>query len=258
LYLCPAKIQFLRYFISLAYKGTDFHGWQLQPNALSVQQVIQEALQTMLRLPISIAGAGRTDAGVHASQFFAHFDVENPFNSKELVLKLNAFLPDTIVVYDIVKVTNDAHARFNATSRSYEYRIFLGRNPFLNDATWQIHNQKINVSAMNEAAKYLLEYKDFKCFSKTKTDGKTYLCDVTNAIWIQEGKNLTFYITANRFLRNMVRAIVGTLVAIGLEKNSPNSIKDVIESRDRKKAGFSVPAKGLFLTEITYPNNIFV
>jgi tRNA pseudouridine38-40 synthase len=258
LYLCPAKIQFLRYFISLAYKGTDFHGWQLQPNALSVQQVIQEALQTMLRFPISIVGAGRTDAGVHASQFFAHFDFEKAIDIKELVLKLNAFLPDTVVIYDIFKVTNDAHARFDAISRSYEYRIFLGRNPFLNDTTWQIHSQNLNVSAMNEAAKYLLDYKDFKCFSKTKTDVKTYLCDVKNAMWIQEGKSLTFHITANRFLRNMVRAIVGTLVAIGLEKNSPQSIKDVIESHDRKKAGFSVPAKGLFLTKIRYPNDIFM
>ncbi|MFK5891460.1 MAG: tRNA pseudouridine(38-40) synthase TruA [Flavobacteriaceae bacterium] len=248
----------MRYFISLAYKGTDFHGWQLQPNALSVQQVLQEALQTMLRLPISIVGAGRTDAGVHASQFFAHFDFENEIDAKELVLKMNAFLPDTVVVYTIFKATNDAHARFDAKSRSYEYRIFLGRNPFLNDTAWQIHNQKINVAAMNEAAKYLLAYKDFKCFSKTKTDVKTYLCDVTEAYWKQEGNNLTFYITANRFLRNMVRAIVGTLIDIGLEKNTPQSIKDVIESRNRKKAGFSVPAKGLFLTEITYPNDIFM
>ena len=248
----------MRYFISLAYKGTDFHGWQLQPNALSVQQVLQEALQTMLRLPISIVGAGRTDAGVHASQFFAHFDFENEIDAKELVLKMNAFLPDTVVVYTIFKATNDAHARFDAKSRSYEYRIFLGRNPFLNDTAWQIHNQKINVAAMNEAAKYLLAYKDFKCFSKTKTDVKTYLCDVTEAYWKQEGNNLTFCITANRFLRNMVRAIVGTLIDIGLEKNTPQSIKDVIESHNRKKAGFSVPAKGLFLTEITYPNDIFM
>lgn len=248
----------MRYFIRLAYKGTDFHGWQLQPNALSVQQVVQEALQTMLRLPISIIGAGRTDAGVHASQFFAHFDFENAIDTKELVLKLNAFLPDTVVVYDIFIVTNNAHARFDATSRSYEYRIFLGRDPFLNDTTWQIHNQKLNVEAMNKAAQLILNYTDFKCFSKTKTDVKTYLCDVTKAIWIQEGKKLTFHITANRFLRNMVRAIVGTLVDIGLEKNSPQSIKDVIESHDRKMAGFSVPAKGLFLTEITYPNDIFV
>lgn len=248
----------MRYFISLAYKGTNFHGWQLQPNALSVQQVVQEALQTMLRRPINIVGAGRTDAGVHASQFFAHFDSENAIDTKELVLKLNAFLPDTVVIYTIFKVKEDAHARFDALSRSYEYRIFLGRNPFLNDTTWQIHNRQLNVKAMNKAAQLMLNYTDFKCFSKTKTDVKTYLCDITKAQWVKEENNLTFYITANRFLRNMVRAIVGTLIDIGLEKKTPNYIKEVIESRDRSKAGFSVSAKGLFLTEITYPNNIFM
>ena len=258
MYLCAAKIQFLRYFISLAYKGTDFHGWQWQPNALSVQQIIQEALQTMLREPVTIVGAGRTDAGVHASEFFAHFDFENPINTKELVLKLNSFLPDSVVIYDIFKVSEEAHARFDANSRSYEYRIFLGRNPFLIDTTWQIHNQTLNVEAMNKAAAYLLQYSDFKCFSKSKTDVKTYLCDISEAYWQQNGKHLTFYITANRFLRNMVRAIVGTLIDIGLEKKSSNYIKEVIESRNRSKAGFSVPAKGLFLTKITYPNNLFM
>jgi tRNA pseudouridine38-40 synthase len=248
----------LRYFIHLAYKGTDFHGWQLQPNALSVQQVIQEALQTMLRTGINIVGAGRTDAGVHALQFFAHFDYNNEINTKELVLKLNAFLPNTVVIYDIFKVFDEAHARFDALSRSYEYRIFLGRTPFFNETTWQIHSQKLNVIAMNKAAYLLSGYNDFKCFSKSKTDVKTYLCDITKAQWVQKGKHLTFHITANRFLRNMVRAIVGTLIDIGLEKNKPDYIKEVIESRDRTQAGFSAPAKGLFLTKITYPNNIFM
>jgi len=256
--LLHKNIIFLRYFIHLAYKGTGFHGWQLQPNALSVQQVIQEALHAMLRVAINIMGAGRTDAGVHAAQFFAHFDCDEEINPNELVLKLNAFLPNTIVIYDIFKVPDKTHARFDATSRSYEYRIFLGRNPFLNDTTWQIHNQKLNVLAMNKAAHLLLDYSDFKCFSKSKTDVKTYFCDITKAQWGQEDKYLTFYITADRFLRNMVRAIVGTLIDIGLEKNTPNHIKKVIESRDRTQAGFSVPAKGLFLTKITYPNEIFM
>jgi len=248
----------LRYFIQIAYKGTNFHGWQIQPNAISVQQVVQEALQTMLREPVPIVGAGRTDTGVHATQFFAHFDFNNPINTQKLILKLNAFLSDDVVIYNIIKVKDNAHARFDALSRSYEYRIFLGRNPFLTDTTWQIHNAQLDIDAMNSAAQILLAYTDFKCFSKTKSDVKTYLCDITTAKWVLDDKMLIFHITANRFLRNMVRAIVGTLTDIGLGKNNPEVIKEIIESRNRSKAGFSVPAKGLFLTKIGYPNDIFM
>jgi len=248
----------LRYFISLSYKGTNFHGWQWQPNALSVQQILQEALKIMLKKDMSIVGVGRTDTGVHASQYFAHFDFDLVFNIKDLVYKLNSYLPDDVVIYDILKMKNDAHARFDAVSRTYKYYIYLGRNPFLKETTWQINEQQLDIDKMNEATNYLLNYTDFKCFSKSKTDVKTYNCKITEAHWQIKNKELTFTITANRFLRNMVRAIVGTLYNIGISKQQPSSIKTLIESRDRKKAGFSVPAKGLFLTKIIYPKHIFM
>lgn len=252
------KIHFLRYFINLAYKGTNFHGWQLQPRDISVQQVLQEALQILLKQPISLLGAGRTDAGVHASQFFAHFDFENILNTGELTNKLNSFLSDSIVIYKIYQVKEDAHARYDALSRTYQYHIFLGRNPFLIETTWQIHQQQLNIEKMNEAAKYLLEYSDFKCFSKSRTDVKTYDCKITEAYWQLNGQELIFTISANRFLRNMVRAIVGTLINIGLGKREVVYIKTLIESRDRRKAGFSACAKGLFLTKIAYPKTLFL
>jgi len=248
----------LRYFISLSYKGTDFHGWQWQPNALSVQQVLQEAVATMLKNKINIVGAGRTDAGVHAKQYFAHFDFGKTFNKEDLVYKLNSYLPDSVVIYDIYLMKNDAHARYNALSRTYQYHIYLGRNPFLLETSWQIYGQKLNIDAMNKAANYLLSYADFKCFSKLKTDVKTFDCKIEFAQWQQIGNELIFTITANRFLRNMVRAIVGTLYNIGIGKNNPDSIKTLIESRNRQLAGFSVPAKGLLLTKIDYPKDIFM
>ena len=253
----PTKIQFLRYFISLSFKGTDYHGWQLQPNALSIQQVVENALECLLRMPVAIVGAGRTDTGVHASQFFVHFDHKTKIDTEDMVLKLNAFLPNSIVVHAIFKVSDKAHARFDALSRTYEYRIFLGRNPFLTDTVWQLHQQDLDMDLMNTAAQYLFDYTDFKCFSKVKTDVKTYNCKILEANWQQNESCLTFTITSDRFLRNMVRAIVGTLIDIGSKKNKPDFIKEVIESRDRQKAGFSVPAKGLFLTKIVYPKNLF-
>lgn len=248
----------MRYFINLAFKGTVYHGWQWQPNDLSVQQVLQDALQILLKQTISLFGAGRTDAGVHASQFFAHFDIEIPLNTDELTHKLNAFLPDTIVIYKIFEVNDSTHARFDAISRTYQYHIFLGRDPFLFETTWQIHQRQLNIDKMNEAAKYLLDYSDFKCFSKSRTDVKTYDCKITEAHWQQNGQELIFTISANRFLRNMVRAIVGTLVNIGTGKNEVEDMKSLIESRDRRNAGFSAYAKGLFLTRIDYPNHLFM
>lgn len=248
----------MRYFINLAFKGTAYHGWQWQPNDLSVQQVLQDALQILLKQTISLFGAGRTDTGVHASQFFAHFDIEIPLNTDELTHKLNAFLPDTIVIYKIFQVNDSTHARFDAINRTYQYHIFLGRDPFLFETTWQIHQRQLNVEKMNEAAKYLLDYSDFKCFSKSRTDVKTYDCKITEAHWQQNGQELIFTISANRFLRNMVRAIVGTLVNIGTGKNEVEDMKSLIESRDRRNVGFSAYAKGLFLTKIDYPNHLFM
>jgi len=258
LYLCKTKIHFLRYFISLTYNGTDFHGWQWQPNAISVQQLLQDGLTAILKKEIKIVGAGRTDAHVHAEQFYAHFDFDNIVDTKDLVYRLNSFLPITIVVYNIFLMKDNAHARFDAISRTYQYHIYLGRNPFMIETAWQLYNKKLDIKKMNQAAKYLLDYTNFKCFSKSNTDVKTYDCKIEFAQWKLDDKKLIFTITANRFLRNMVRAIVGTLYDIGIGKNSPESIKDIIESRNRQLAGFSVPAAGLFLTNIDYPENLFM
>jgi len=244
----------LRYFIEIAYHGKNYHGWQRQPNAISVQEKIEEALTTIRRKETSVVGAGRTDSGVHALQLFAHFDCDTQINYKELQHKLNAFLPDDIVVHAIFLVKKDAHARFDALSRSYKYQIYLGRNPFVLDTTWQIYSQKIAIKEMNKAAVVLLEYTNFKCFSKSKTDVRTYNCKITAAKWQLDGNILTFSISADRFLRNMVRAIVGTLIDVGLGKTSIADFRKIIESEDRSEAGLSVPAKGLFLTEISYPD----
>jgi tRNA pseudouridine38-40 synthase len=241
----------LRYFIELSYNGKKYHGWQIQPDAVSVQEKLNNAVSTVLQEQIEVVGAGRTDTGVHASQMFAHFNVEN-LVSGDVVHKLNSILPNDITVYNIFSVAEEKHARFDALTRSYEYRIWLGRNPFLLDFSWQIHSQKLNLFKMNEAAKVLLEYEDFQTFSKVKTEVYTFNCDVKAAFWEQEGNLLTFHISANRFLRNMVRAIVGTLVDVGLEKISIHEFRQIIESKNRGNAGVSVPAKGLFLTQIKY------
>ena len=241
----------MRYFIELSYNGKKYHGWQIQPDVVSVQEKLNDAISTVLQEQIEVTGAGRTDTGVHASQMFAHFNVENSI-SGDVVHKLNSILPNDITVYNIFSVAEEKHARFDALTRSYEYRIWLGRNPFLLDFSWQIHSQKLNLFKMNAAAKVLLEYEDFQTFSKVKTEVYTFNCDVKAAFWIQEGNLLTFHISANRFLRNMVRAIVGTLVDVGLEKISIHEFRQIIESKNRGNAGLSVPAKGLFLTQIKY------
>ena len=241
----------MRFFIELSYNGTNYHGWQIQPDAVSVQEKINSALSTIYQKEIEVVGAGRTDTGVHASQMFAHFDVDNDID-KNLVFKLNSILPNDIFIKNIMQVADEKHARFDAIERSYEYRIWLGRNPFLLDFSWQIYSQKPDVNRMNEAAKLLLEYEDFESFSKVKTDVYTFNCNVTQAFWKQENELLTFYISANRFLRNMVRAIVGTLLDVGLGKLTVADFKEIIESKNRSNAGLSVPAKGLFLTQIKY------
>ncbi|MFC4268402.1 tRNA pseudouridine(38-40) synthase TruA [Polaribacter marinivivus] len=241
----------MRYFIELSYNGKNYHGWQIQPDAISVQEKINNALSTVYQKDIQIVGAGRTDTGVHASQMFAHFDIDKLIDDN-LVFKLNSILPNDIFIKAIFLVDDEKHARFDALSRSYEYKIWLGRNPFLLDFSWQIHSQKPNIALMNEAAKLLLDYEDFESFSKVKTDVHTFNCNVTEAFWIQKENQLTFHISANRFLRNMVRAIVGTLLDVGLEKISISDFKNIIESKNRSNAGLSVPAKGLFLTQIKY------
>lgn len=241
----------MRYFIELSYNGKNYHGWQIQPDVISVQEKLNTALSTVLQANIEVVGAGRTDTGVHASQMFAHFDIDLELKG-DYVFKLNSILPDDIVVYKLFLVASEKHARFDAVTRSYEYKIWLGRNPFLLDVTWQIHSQNLDVNSMNEAASLLLEYEDFQTFSKVKTDVYTYNCSITEAVWKQEGDQLTFYISSNRFLRNMVRAIVGTLLDVGLGKVSIDGFRTIIESKNRSNAGLSVPAKGLFLTQIKY------
>ena len=241
----------MRYFIELSYNGKNYHGWQIQPDVISIQEKLNFTVSTVLQEKIEVMGAGRTDTGVHASQMFAHFDTENELKG-DVSYKLNSLLPHDIIVHEVFSVDTEKHARFSAISRSYEYKIWLGRNPFLLDFSWQLHSQNLNVDEMNAAAKLLLEYTDFQTFSKVKTDVHTYNCDVTEAIWKQNGKELVFHITANRFLRNMVRAIVGTLVDVGLEKITKDDFRKIIESKNRSNAGLSVPAKGLFLTNINY------
>ena len=240
----------MRYFIALSYNGKNYHGWQIQPDANSVQSELINALQKILQEKILVVGAGRTDTGVHAKKMIAHFDSNQQFDN--WVYKINSVLPNDIVVSEIFLVDDEKHARFDAKSRTYEYKIWLGRNPFLLDFSWQIHHQKIDIHLMNEAAKLLFNFTNFESFSKVQTEVKTFNCEITKAIWEQNGNELTFYISANRFLRNMVRAIVGTLIDVGTQKISVKDFEKIIESKDRGKAGLSVPAKGLFLTEVDY------
>jgi len=246
----------LRYFIELSYHGKNYHGWQRQPNAKSIQEVIENSLSLLLSDSISVIGCGRTDTGVHASQFFLHFDVEDVLNEEQLKFKLNAFLPNDIAIHHVFLVDKESHARFDASFRSYAYRISLVKDPFLVDSSFQINHKNLDIIKMNKAAKILLEYENFKCFSRSKTDVKTYDCDVSKAVWKKEKNLLVFYITANRFLRNMVRAIVGTLLEVGKNNMSLGDFRKVIEGQDRTKAGASVKAKGLFLTKVGYPQEI--
>ena len=245
----------MRYFIQLSYNGSSYHGWQIQPNAVTVQETIQDALSKLLNTNSSITGAGRTDTGVHAFQMFAHIDVDETLDTENLTFKLNSFLPKDIAIQSIFQVNADAHTRFHAIKRSYDYKISLKKNVFLFDYTHYVH-QKLDVDKMNEAANILLEYTNFQCFSKSNTDVKTYNCKIEQAQWKQEGNLLIFTISADRFLRNMVRAIVGTLLNIGLSKIAVSDMHKILASKDRSEAGFSVPSKGLYLTEVLYPDNI--
>jgi len=241
----------LRYFIKLAYNGTPYHGWQYQPNASSVQETLNKAISTVLNSEISIMGAGRTDTGVHAKEMYAHFDFETPFDIPNIVHKLNSFLPKDVVVYNIIAVPDEAHARFDALKRTYEYHINTFKDPFLQEQSWYFH-QKLDVELMNKAAKLLFNHIDFQCFSKVNTDVNTFDCTIFEANWKQINNQLVFTISANRFLRNMVRSIVGTLVNVGLHKITLDDFNTIIKNKNRDKAGFSVPAHGLYLTEIEY------
>lgn len=245
----------MRYFIELSYDGTPFVGWQRQPAGDSIQSCLEDALSILFRKPLSIVGAGRTDAGVHAHQLFAHVDLDEHVD-QDLTFRLNKLLPKEIAVRNIIAVAQDAHARFDAVSRSYRYRITTQKNPFLQKRSYQFA-KPLDLELMNQAAKTLINHEDFKCFSKSKTDVKTYTCDIQHAHWQHNGSELVFFIQANRFLRNMVRAIVGTLIEVGLRKISISDFEAILASRDRSQAGYSVPAHGLYLEKVNYPNHIF-
>jgi len=248
-----------RYFIYLAYEGTNYHGWQVQPNGVSVQECLQKALSTLLRVETEVVGAGRTDAGVHAKLMVAHFDSEKEdLNLALLTDKLNRLLPPDISVYRVCKVHPEAHARFDALSRTYKYYITSVKSPFNRHLKWRMHGS-LNYEPMNEAAKILFEYTDFTSFSKLHTDVKTNNCKIMQAEWIQEDETTwVFTVKADRFLRNMVRAIVGTLVEVGRGKMSIEEFRKVIEQKDRCKAGASVPGHALFLVDIEYPAETFI
>lgn len=244
----------MRYFIEIAYNGNAYHGWQKQPEHITVQQVLDAALSTALQQKTETAGAGRTDTGVHARQFFAHFDVEKEIpNTGQFIYKLNTILPADVAVRSLFEVPEKAHARFDATAREYTYYVNTKKDPFKEHSAYYI-KKPIDMELMNQAAKILLDYTDFKTFSKTKTDVKTYNCKLEHAFWEKRGDELVFNIRADRFLRNMVRAIVGTLLEIGTGKTELKKMNKIIESGKRSKAGKSVPAHALFLTKIEYPD----
>lgn len=245
----------MRYFVQLSYKGTHFHGWQVQPNAVSVQEALNKAFSLKLDQEIYLVGAGRTDAGVHAKEMWAHFDYDGNLPD-DLVYHLNRLLVQDIAIQSIVKVEDDAHCRFSATGREYKYYINRSKDPFKQDLAYQ-YISDLDVAKMQGASNVLLDYQDFTSFSRSNTQTKTNNCDVAQAIWHQEGDDLIFTIRADRFLRNMVRAIVGTILAVGTGKLEIEDFKKIIEAKDRTKAGESAPAHGLFLTKVEYPKEIW-
>lgn len=245
-----------RYFLQLAYSGTDYCGWQNQPNGLAVQEVVEKALSTLLRADTPVVGAGRTDAGVHAKQMFAHFDAVPIENVHRLTHQLNQILPKDIVIYNIIKVKPDAHARFDASARLYRYYLTTKKDPFLYPYKYKVR-ESLNIGQMNRCADILFEYEDFTSFSKLHTDVKTNNCKIMQARWERTGDDYIFTIKADRFLRNMVRAIVGTLLEAGYGKLEEAGMNRIIQGKNRSLAGSSVPGHALFLEEIEYPSSIF-
>lgn len=242
----------MRYFIDLSFDGTNYHGWQIQPNGMSVQERLQQALSTLLRTPTEVTGAGRTDAGVHARQMIAHFDVEQAIDGRQLAYKLNRILPRDISVQSVYEVADDMHARFSARWRTYHYYIHTRKDPYLRHYSCEMH-YTLDFDAMNRAASLLLEYDDFASFCKTHTDVKTTLCRVTRAEWVRTSDHEWYFvITANRFLRNMVRAVTGTLIDVGRGRITLDQFRRIIESRSRTDAGESMPPQALFLEKIEY------
>ena len=251
----------MRYFIKFSYLGTEFHGSQRQPNGITVQETMEQALKMIFREEVPLTFAGRTDAGVHAREMYAHMDVGDEAMRREgerLVFRLNGILPNSIAIHDIVPVTDEAHARFTAKSRTYEYHIVDHKDPFLHDLATRVR-PGLDFNAMNEAAKFLIGKQDFASFCRSNTDVKTTICDLTYAHWeVKENSHAVFTITADRFLRNMVRAVVGTLFEVGRGKMTIDQFSEVITQHTRTAAGDSAPAEGLYLTKIVYPEDIWV
>ncbi len=248
-----------RYFINISFKGTSYHGWQLQPNAVTVQKILEDVLSLVTGEEIRATGAGRTDAGVHARSFFAHFDslCDSLHEDRKVIYRLNSLLPHDISVNSLSRVLPDAHARFSALSRTYCYHISLARNPFTFDYSWPLYPAP-DMQLMNEACSLLLRYNDFTSFARLHSDVKTNVCNVTTALWEKHDNGMLFTIKADRFLRNMVRAITGTAVDVGRGRLSVDEFEEIILARDRCRAGKSAPASGLFLEAIEYPGNIFI
>ena len=245
----------MRFFIEFSYNGSNYHGWQRQPFQTSIQERFEDCISKILSSNISLTAAGRTDTGVHAKKMFAHFDYDKEFDFLKTIHQLNSFLPNDISVRNIFRVNDDDHARFSALSRTYRYVLINRKDPFMQKRAYLLKN-KLDIKKMNEACKYLLSNDDFKSFSKSKTDVKTYICDIQEAYWTQfDDDTFIFKIKANRFLRNMVRAIVGTLIEVGQNIITIDQFNDVILSKNRAKAGYSVPAHGLYLTDVEYDIN---
>ncbi len=247
----------MRYFLGFSYQGTYYHGWQIQPNAISVQEVLEDRMSKLLGNEIKLVGAGRTDAGVHAKSMMAHFDAEISDREK-FIYRLNSFLPQDIAVHSLYKMKPDAHARFDATERTYQYFINYRKDPFKTNLSWHWNFETLDIKKMNEAADLLLKYDDFTSFARLHADNKTNICDVRYAVWSEESENLKFEITSDRFLRNMVRSVVGTLVEVGKGKTSLDEFIEIIEKKDRKFAAASAPAHGLFLTHVAYPKDLYL
>ncbi len=245
-----------RYFLEVAYKGTAYSGFQKQENAVTVQWEVEKALQTLYKQHLELTTSSRTDAGVHARQNFFHFDAEIMVDDRRTVYQLNAVLPTDVSIVSLQKVSNDAHCRFDAISRSYEYHIYQKKNPFLNDRGYY-YPYKLNIDALNEAALLLSSYQDFTSFSKRNTQVKTFLCNIYKAEWKWMNEELIFNITANRFLRGMVRGLTGTMLKVGRGTITIEDFKQIIEAKDCRKADFSVPPQGLFLVHISYPAHVW-
>lgn len=247
----------MRYFFEVAYNGKDYAGWQSQANAVSVQSVLEEGLSKIFRVPIKIVGSGRTDTGVHCMQQYFHADIDKPVDTARITGKLNSYFPKGIAIHSVRPVKADAHARFSAVERSYEYHITTRKDPFLQGLALH-HFKDVDVQTMNRAAALLVGEHDFECFSKVKTDVNHFLCEVKRAQWTDKDHKLVFHITANRFLRGMVRAVVGTLLDVGEGKTSVKQFQQIISSRNRAAAGANVPPYGLYLARVKYPAHIFL